>query len=304
MIQVRNLTKTYGKVTALNDVSFEVSQGETVALLGPNGSGKTTLLKCMAGLTLPDTGKVQIGGLDATKNARQARQLFTFLPQRTGFQDSLTAREILLFFCRLRGIDTNRVDQILSATPFHFNGSSNRPVGEFSGGMLQRLGLAVACLPDAPVMLLDEPTVSLDPEGALQFRHLLTEMKQRGKTILFSSHLLADVEQMADRVVILMNGRLLAVESIEALREGLMQTCKMRILIQKSNPDLPEIAKRAGATESVLDHGSLLVTSHPGKRMGILQAIESSGEQIINFATEELSIEDIYMRYIHEHQNT
>ena len=218
MIEVRNLTKKFNAFTAVDGVSFQTSEGETFALLGPNGSGKSTVLRCLAGLSVPTTGEIFIGGLNASQKSREARRLFSYLPQRLGFHECLTAKEVLEFYCRLRKLPETRIEETLHQSEFNFNGFCEKRIGELSGGMVQRLGLAVACLPDAPILLLDEPTVSLDPAGAIAFRKFLKGLKQRGKTIVFTSHVLADVEELADRVAILVEGKLVAIESIENLR--------------------------------------------------------------------------------------
>lgn len=219
-IKVQKLTKKFGDFTALDDVSFTVAEGETLALLGPNGSGKTTTLKCLAGLTIPTSGKISIGDHDLRTQPRQAKELMSYLPQRVAFHDQLTAREVLQFYCRLRRLPDQRVEETLSTPNFHFNGFSDKAVSQFSGGMLQRLGLAVACLPNAPVLVLDEPTSSLDPKGAIQFRQFLASLKREGKTIVFSSHLLNEVVQLADRVAIMVEGRLVALEPVSAFHEA------------------------------------------------------------------------------------
>lgn len=299
-INVRNLTKRFKNYVAVDDVSFDIDDGESFALLGPNGSGKTTTLKCMAGLTLPSAGQVFIKGFDALKNSREAKRLMSFLPQRVSFSDQLTGREVLEFYCRLRRIQSTRINEILNSSDFHFNGFFDKSVGQFSGGMTQRLGLAVACLPDAPVLMLDEPTISLDPNGAIEFREYLASLKRKGKTIVFSSHVLADVEQLADRVAILVGGKLVAVRSIAGLREELQTSSRMRILLANPNEDLLETAKRAGATDLSLDDNSLSLSAGAGDRLEILRAIEAAGGKILSFATEELSLENIYMRYVNE----
>jgi len=186
-IQVRNLTKRFKDCAAVNDVSFDVEAGETFALLGPNGSGKTTTLKCMVGLSLPTSGNISIEGFDILRNGREAKRLMSFLPQRVGFSDQLTVREVLEFYCRLRRIPTRRIDETLNTPNFQSNGFFDKSVSQFSGGMMQRLGLAVACLPETPVLVLDEPTVSLDPNGAIQFREFLASLKREGKTIRICS---------------------------------------------------------------------------------------------------------------------
>lgn len=299
MIEVNHLTKRYGSFTAVDDVSFKVEEGETFALLGPNGSGKTTTLKCLTGLSVPTAGEIKIKGLDLWRNAREAKQMISFLPQRLSFYENLTAREVMRFYCDLRKLPAGRIDDVMHNAHFDFNGFSHKPVGELSGGMIQRLGLAVACLPDSPILLLDEPTVSLDPEGAIRFREFLALLKAQGKTIVFSSHVLADVERLADRVAILVNGKLVAIESIEALREELMRRCRMRIVLGNPDGRWIETAREAGANEAVLEGDSLLVTSPAEARMEVLRALDASGGQIARFATEELALEDIYLGYIH-----
>jgi Cu-processing system ATP-binding protein len=303
LIEVKNLTKTFGDFVAVNDVSFDLRKGETLALLGPNGSGKTTTLKCLVGLAAPTSGKMTVDGFDVERDARQARRLLSYLPQRVSFHDNLTAREVMEFYCRLRRVPTRRVAELLETSTFHFNGFSNRPVGEFSGGMLQRLGLAVACLPDAPILILDEPTVSLDPEGAIQFREFLGSLKQQGKTILFSSHMLGDVEKLADRVGIIVGGKLVALEAIDSLREGLMRQSRMRVSLGAPDERFVEAAKRAGAVEAFITGSSLVVASPAEARLAILDAIKAAGGAVASFATEEPTLEDFYLRYISEEQS-
>ena len=308
MIRVERLIKTFGEHAAVDDISFELERGETFALLGPNGSGKTTTLKCLAGLIKPSSGKILINGFDAWKNPQQARSLMSYLPQRVSFPDNLTAREVLEFYRRLRKLPPRRVDETLSGARFDFNGFADKAVGKFSGGMVQRLGLAVACLPDAPILLLDEPTVGLDPEGAIRFREFLLSLKREGKTIVFTSHMLADVEQLADRVAILVGGRLVALESIEALREGLMRGSRMRVALADPGERWPtddwvDVATRAGAIDAALSDGSLVIASRPEDRLAILESLERAGAQIASFVTQEQSLEDIYLHYING-QNT
>ena len=299
-IQVRNLTKKFKDFVAVNDVSFEIERGETFALLGPNGSGKTTTLKCMVGLNLPTSGSISVEGLDILSNAREAKRLMSFLPQRVGFNEHMTGREVLEFYCRLRRIPSQRIDETLSTPDFHFNGFFDKSVSQFSGGMIQRLGLAVACLPDAPVLILDEPTVSLDPNGAIQFREFLSLLKRRGKTIVFSSHMLADVEQLADRVAIMVGGKLVALQSVAALRDELATSARLRVTLAKGEVSFVEVATRAGATDVVIDGNLLMMSARAEDRLRILRSIETSGGRILNFGMEELSLEDVYMKYVNE----
>jgi len=219
VIRVRNLGKNFRDQVALEGASFDVEAGECFALLGPNGSGKTTALKCLAGLVLPSSGTMEVGGYDVVKDSRAARSLMSYLPQEVAFPDHLRVREVLEFYARLRNVPAGRIDQVmemLGCTEF-----AGRFVTDLSGGMRQRLAIAVACLPDVPLLMLDEPTASLDPESAAGFRRLLAGFKRAGTTIVFATHVLADVEHLADRIAILVNGRLLAVKTLE--ESGLRQ---------------------------------------------------------------------------------
>jgi len=299
-VTVTNLTKKFKDFIAVNNVSFEVERGETFALLGPNGSGKTTTMKCMVGLSLPTSGNISIEGFDVLRNGREAKRLMSFLPQRVAFSDQLTGREVLEFYSRLRRLPKQRIDETLNSPNFHFNGFFDKSVSQFSGGMIQRLGLAVACLPDAPVLVLDEPTVSLDPNGAIQFREFLASLKREGKTIVFSSHMLADVEQLADRVGIMVGGKLVALESITALRDELTSAARLRVTMENAGLSLIEGATQAGATDVVIEGNSLMMSTRPEDRLQVLRAIENAGGKIRSFGMVELSLEDVYMKYVNE----
>ena len=215
MIQVEHLLKNFGKFTAVNDVSFTVKEGEVFAFLGPNGSGKTTTMKSMVGLNVPTGGRILINNLDVQRYPKETRQFTSYLPQRVVFPENQSAREIMQFYCRLRKLPIERADEALERG--RFNGFSHKLVSEFSGGMVQRLGLAVISLPDAPILLLDEPTANLDPQGVKRFREFILNLKENGKTIIFSTHLLHEAEQLADRVGIFVSGKLVAEESIDTL---------------------------------------------------------------------------------------
>jgi Cu-processing system ATP-binding protein len=216
ILQVERLTKRYGRVEAVRDISFGVAPGEVFALLGPNGSGKTTTLKCIVGLNIPTTGKIMIDGVDALADPVGARRSISFLPQRVVFPETLSAREVLQFHARLRGLPAGAIEEGLRAA--RFNGAADRRVGEYSGGMVQRLGLAVAAMPSAPVLVLDEPTASLDPEGVIRFREFVNDQRSRGTTVVFSTHLLTEVEQLADRVAVFVGGRIVACTDIGEIR--------------------------------------------------------------------------------------
>jgi Cu-processing system ATP-binding protein len=208
MIVFDAFTKHFGAHPAVDDLNLTVRAGEVVALLGPNGSGKTTSLKAAAGLIHPTSGWVSIGEPGRLATDPQARRVCSFLPQRVAFPESLTGREVVEFYGALRSRPAGNTDAALRLAAL--NGASGRAVGTYSGGMVQRLGLAVAVVADAPILLLDEPTAALDPAGLEAFYELVERLRRDGRTVLFTSHQLADVEQLADRFAVLVDGRLAA----------------------------------------------------------------------------------------------
>ena len=204
MIRYDRFTKRFGAVTAVDGLDLTVDEGETVALIGPNGSGKTTALKAALGLVRPTSGRVLVDGRDASRDGRDARASIGYLPQRLTFPDGMTAREVLRFYAQLRGVEPQlrlleRVDLLDVA---------DRDVNGFSGGMRQRLGIAVALLGAPRALVLDEPTASLDPSGALAVRDMVHAIRSEGTSVLLSSHDLAEVAALADRIGVFVGGRL------------------------------------------------------------------------------------------------
>jgi Cu-processing system ATP-binding protein len=227
VISFQAFTKQYASHRAVDSLTLRVGPGEVVGLLGPNGSGKTTSLKAAAGLITPTSGAVLIGQSDRPSADPDARRACSFLPQRVSFPDSLTGREVVDFYRALRDVPCSQADAALRLAAL--NGASARPVSTYSGGMVQRLGLAVAVVANAPILLLDEPTAALDPAGLEAFYGLVETLKQQGRTVLFTSHQLGDVEQLADRFAVLVEGRLAAVLSREELTNRLPDRRTMRL---------------------------------------------------------------------------
>jgi ABC-type multidrug transport system ATPase subunit len=274
MIEITGLGKRYGECPALAGVSLRINVGEIFAILGPNGSGKTTLLKCLAGLTRPSAGRIRINGLDLAPENQTAKASFSYLPQQVCLPDQLNAREVLEFYARLRGLSNGRVSHLLASSAL--NGFGERRIREYSGGMLQRLGLAIALRPDSPILLLDEPTSGLDPGASARFRELLTELRSRQRTIVFSCHVLADVESVADRVAILLNGRLAGVEEIGGLRERLAAASRLRVKVHMVSPNLCSAARSAGASAAEMEDDCLVATCRPAQRPDVMRALEAA----------------------------
>ncbi|HKW01750.1 MAG TPA: ABC transporter ATP-binding protein [Vicinamibacterales bacterium] len=219
MIAFSGFSKRFGTVSAVEALALTIEPGEVVALLGPNGSGKTTTIRAAAGLIHPSAGSVTIGRPGRPALEAAARDACSFLPQRVAFPEALTGREVISFYTALRGRSRDRAAEVLRLTGL--NGSSDRPVGTYSGGMTQRLGLAVAMLPDSPILLLDEPTAALDPDGLCAFYSVIEARRRQGHTVLFSSHQMGDVERLADRFAVLVAGRLVATFTRREMTERL-----------------------------------------------------------------------------------
>ena len=215
MISYCGFRKRFGNVTAVHHLDLSIGAGETLALIGPNGSGKTTTLKSLVGLVRPTTGRITVAGQDATEAGPAARALLGYLPQRLTFPDGATARETLRFYARLRGCRDVPVDRLLARVGLADD--SDRAVDGYSGGMRQRLGLAVALLGDPPALVLDEPSAALDPTGALMVRDILRGFRQEGRTVLLSSHDLVEVASLADRVAVFAAGRMTACDTLGGL---------------------------------------------------------------------------------------
>ncbi|MBU2501364.1 ABC transporter ATP-binding protein [bacterium] len=213
MITAAGLQKRYGAVHALRGVDFTVREGETFGIIGPNGAGKTTLLKVLLGLVRPDSGTVAIAGVDLAADPVRLRRSVGYVPQRDGFDEGATGREALEFLAGLRGVPRDEVAERAAAVGV--GKLLDRPVGTLSGGQRQRLSVAASLLGDPPVLLLDEPTASLDPRATAAFRTLVAELAAAGRTVVLCSHLLDDVERLCGRVMVLLDGRVAAVETVD-----------------------------------------------------------------------------------------
>ena len=207
MIDAAGLKKAYGPVEALRGVTFQVAEGEIVGLLGPNGAGKTTIMKILTGYIQPDEGTVRIGGLDVLTQTRQVQALIGYLPENAPLYPELSVQDYLSMMAELRQVSPEQRLARLSEAVYATNLQEHltRPIGQLSKGFRQRVGLAQAILHQPKLLILDEPTLGLDPTQIVEIRRLIRRLAEHS-TILFSTHILSEVEALCDRVIILMNG--------------------------------------------------------------------------------------------------
>ena len=297
MITFTRFRKEFGPHVAVEDLSLQIRRGESLALLGPNGSGKSTTLKAAAGLIRPTSGEVLLGEPGENASRPSARNLVSFLPQRVTFPDTLTGRDVVEFYRSLRGVPLERTSEVLRFASL--NGAADRAVGTYSGGMTQRLGLAVAVLPAAPVFLLDEPTAALDPDGLAAFYSLVERHAAEGRTVLFTSHQLGDAERLADRFAVLVAGRLVAVMTQRELRDRLAERGVMRVRLATPPETVPERV-RAVSPGSFVEFDELVIPGPPSVRPAALDAVRQSAVEIRGLTAEEGRLDPFYRELIGE----
>ncbi|MDO8678156.1 MAG: ABC transporter ATP-binding protein [Acidobacteriota bacterium] len=295
MIRYRAFTKRYDGRTAVDSLTLEVPAGSVVALLGPNGSGKTTSIKAAAGLLRPDSGDVVLGAERLNALDPRARRACSFLPQRVSFPETLTGREVVDFYRRLREAPADAADRVLKFASL--NGAGERPVGTYSGGMVQRLGLAVATLGTTDVLLLDEPTAALDPDGLCAFYGLVEARRRAGGTVFFSSHQLGDIERLADRVAVIVEGKLVAVLSERELAARLADRGVMRVrLAARVGGLLERIRERS--PEAVWFGDELVVPGSASTRPAVLDLVRAAGAEIRGLTAQEGRLDAFYRELI------
>jgi ABC-2 type transport system ATP-binding protein len=312
MIEVSHLTKRFGDYTAVKDVSFSVAAGECVGFLGPNGAGKTTTMRVIAGIFPPTTGTVRVAGHDVQREPMAARKVLGFFPENAPYYPEMSVEGYLTFVARAKGLprrDHKRhVDKAIDST--NLEDVRRRLVGKLSKGYRQRVGLAQALLGDPSVLVLDEPTSGLDPGQVTEIRDLVKSL-QGERTLLFSSHILSEVSQVAQRVVIIDRGRVVAEDRPEGLARRLAG--EIRLLVRADAPaaELAELVARIPGVQGVALHdGRLQVVARDETTVReISRAIAEKRWTLVELTHESLTLEEIFLRLVeggrtHAHADT
>jgi ABC-2 type transport system ATP-binding protein len=294
-ISAQNLTKRYGRKAAVENVSFGIETGEIVGFLGPNGAGKTTTLRMLAGLIRPTHGEGRI--LDERVPGPTLREVGTMI-EEPSFYPYMTGRDNLRHAALLHGdVSEARIDEMLAFVGM--DQAANKRVAAYSQGMRQRLGLARALLWQPKVLLLDEPTNGLDPVGIAEIRENLREIAQRGVTILISSHILAEIEKLVERVLVIERGRLLFDGSVRMLTTRLDEPQVVYALEASERERLQEALGRYGYPFEALEAG-FRVTVPAAEATGLLRRLALDGVDIVEARREKDTLEGAYLRLLRE----
>jgi ABC-2 type transport system ATP-binding protein len=300
MLEVKSLIKRYGKLTAIDGVTFRVGQGETIGLLGPNGAGKTTTVSIIAGLMSPDSGEVLIEGRPVTSDTDPVKLKIGLVPQDMALYDKLSARDNLTFFAALYSLTGAKVKQAIgeALTLVGLSDRAQDKVETFSGGMKRRLNLAAALLHDPQILLLDEPTVGVDPQSRNAIFENLETLKKRGKTLVYTTHYMEEAERLCDRIVIIDHGKVIADDTLQGLHRLLPISNVIAIELDNVDGFKPEqLLTLPEVKSSELQEGTLRVGVRdlPAGANSILQWLAKNGHSYHHVVSERPDLETVFL---------
>lgn len=299
MIEVENLSKHYGEVTAVNAISFTARPGQVTGFLGPNGAGKTTTMRMLTGFTPPTAGKAKVAGFDVFDQSMEVRRRVGYLPENVPLYRDMTTRGYLMYIAEIRGVRQRRqrADEVLERVGLLHRADSR--IRTLSKGMRQRVGLAQALIHDPEVLILDEPTIGLDPIQVLELRSLVRELG-RDHTLLFSTHILSEAEQVCDKVVIINQGQIIAQGAPSELRGQL--EAGGRVLARVEAPSQAAVQTVIAALPSVAhaEHqgdGLVVTPSTPqaDPRPDIARAVVEQGWKLLELRPLAVNLEEIFL---------
>ncbi len=288
-IETEGLTKHYGEVRALEDLSLEVKMGEVFGFLGPNGAGKTTTIRTMLDLIRPTAGRATILGFDSHDDAVEIRRHVGYLPSDLAMYDNLTGRDMITYFANLRdGVDEGYVDELT----IRLQADLGKKIGDLSSGNRQKVGLILAFMSKPDVLIMDEPSAGLDPLMQREFQTMMREVAAEGRCVFLSSHTLSEVQRVADRVGIIRSGHLVDVEFVDDLRSKAMRRVHLRFA---GAIDGARFETVAGVRDLTVDGGraSMSFDGH----MGELLSVATQQGALVDVSTEEANLEEIFLEY-------
>jgi linearmycin/streptolysin S transport system ATP-binding protein len=300
MLEVKGVSKSYGPLVAVSDVSFQVDRGETIGLLGPNGAGKTTTVSVIAGLLSADSGEVLIEGNRVKSDTDPVKLKIGLVPQDMALYDQLTAHDNLTFFAALYSLAGAKakqaIDDVLNLVAL--SDRAGHKVGTFSGGMKRRLNLAAALLHDPQILLLDEPTVGVDPQSRNAIFENLEALKKRGKTLIYTTHYMEEAERLCDRIVIIDHGRVIANDTLQALHQLLPVTNIIAVELDVADGFKPEqMLAVPGVKSAELKQSTLRLGIHDLSREapGVLRWLAENGHSFHHVSSEQPDLETVFL---------
>ena len=293
-IEVETLTKRYGDFLAVNDVSFNVRKGEVFAFLGPNGAGKTTTVEIIETIRTPTSGKVRLLGMDVTKRKRDIVPRIGVLPQGFSSFDRITVRETIQYYSRLFCCRNTDVDALIELA--HLKAKSKEQFKNLSGGLKQRLGIAIALVNDPEVVFLDEPTTGLDPRARREVWEVLLGLKKKGKTVFLTTHYMEEAELLADTVAIISKGKIVAMGSPDELIES--NANYLVLTLKVLDESAREIVQKMGfAPVEHENHKNIKVrVERAGDVQKILNAITDAGVSLLSLDVRKPNLEEVFMK--------
>ena len=306
VVQTKDLSKRYREKLAVNSLNLTIEEGEVFGFLGPNGAGKTTTILMLLGLTEPTSGQVSVCGFNPTRESLEVKRRVGYLPENPGFYDDITAKENLLYMARLNRIPEEqarkRTAEVLEQVGLADDG--RRLVKEFSRGMKQRLGIAEVLVKNPIAIILDEPTLGIDPDGAIRILEMIKALnREHGLTVMLSSHQLQQVQEICSRVGIIVKGKMIVQGEMDTLGKSILKGRQWNFLLEVSGaiegfdrdlqniPGIDEIEKRP--------HGWFLRCTSD-VRPAVVSAVARKGLQLLQLRSEDPTLEEIYLKYFRE----
>ena len=310
-VVIRNLAKSFAGFHALNDVSFDIKEWEIFGYIGPNGAGKTTTMKILVGLITDFQGEVSIGGYQVPKRKDEIHKLLGYLPQSVAFQEWRTVDQALTTFGKLSGLSDQKVEERIPEILglLGLAEAQHKKVSQLSGGMVQKVGLSQALLHEPKFLVLDEPLGGLDPLSRFQFKEIVLKLAKKGTTILFSSHILSDVQDVADRIGIISHGKIKQVGTLNELKNRLVSQKTVQVLLSFVSDKWQQFGaiKNVKSVEQPTP-GRILVhleseADDDQVVNDIVQSIVKLGLRVRGVSLLEPSLDEIYLNYVSEAEN-
>jgi ABC-2 type transport system ATP-binding protein len=293
VIDVEKLTKRYGDLLAVNDISFTVRKGEVFAFLGPNGAGKTTTVEIIETIRTPTSGKVSLLGMDVTKKKRKIVRRIGVLPQGFSSFDRITVRETIQYYSRLFNCRNADIDGLIELA--NLKDKSKEQFKNLSGGLKQRLGIAIALVNNPDVVFLDEPTTGLDPRARREVWDVLLGLKKKGKTVFLTTHYMEEAELLADTVAIISRGSIVAIGSPGELIER--NANYLALTLQSVDEKVFEIVRKMGFEPIKANHNNIKVrVQHPDDVQKILNTIKDAGASFLSLDVRKPNLEEVFLK--------